>query len=113
MDGIDDSIDTARLFGPASLVEESIREPRDLREPFIDGSGGRCLSRSGVVRIELDDLLIEGMVDASDSRPDAAEIANRMPTTPEEIQSRLQDRLYDLQRGIPHWLQYRGKDWSG
>lgn len=97
------------LIGQTALLRGEYGFDIDLRDPMIDGVVLDVYRGPGVVRIDIDDLSIDGMIDANAADTAARQSIAKMPTTSEEIQQQLQERLHDLQRGIPHWLQYRGE----
>lgn len=83
----------------------------DLRGAYIDAIVLETYNGPGVTRLQIDDLAIDAMVRAQDiaAPPSDPSLAENTPESAEAVTVRMSERLSDLQRGVPRWIQYRGE----
>ncbi len=85
----------------------------DLRGAFVDAVVLNPYTGPGLIRLQLDDLEVDGNIELT-----AADRENDPGTSPMLTEddrandAALAQRLNDLQEGVPRWLQYRGESLS-
>lgn len=75
----------------------------DLRDPYIDAVILSIYGYPGISRIQLDDLVVDGMIAPGtliDERTPATAITDEMP---------MSERLRILQTKVPRWIQHQGE----
>lgn len=101
-------VNLADYANQVALLKAEFGKDLDLRDAYVEAIILDVYRGPGVVRLDIDDLTIDGMMEANTSRDGTRSLA-RLPQSPEEVQQHLQDQLHDLRRTIPHWIQYRGE----
>ncbi len=86
----------------------------DLRDAHIDAVVLNAYAGPGAMKIQIDDLSLENMVDLpqSSSPPSDLSLMPGAPETGQSVQVELSQRMHDLRRDVPKWLQYQGESLS-
>ncbi len=86
----------------------------DLRDAHIDAVVLNAYAGPGAMKIQIDDLSLENMVDLpqSSSPPSDLSLMPGEPETGQSVQVELSQRMHDLRRDVPKWLQYQGESLS-
>ncbi len=82
-----------RLFGPEV----------DLREPYVDAVLLSVYGYPGTTKIQLDDLMVDGMIAPSTLALDIARESNLQTEEPTS------ERLRRIQQAVPRWIQHQGE----
>ncbi|MFO0924317.1 MAG: hypothetical protein U0905_17720 [Pirellulales bacterium] len=75
----------------------------DLRGAYIDAVVINPYTGPGLIRLQIDDLAVDGNVELQDAvDPSAGESRTNLSVS-------MAERINDLHQGVPRWLQYRGE----
>jgi hypothetical protein len=83
----------------------------DLRNAFVDAIVIDAYAGPGNTKLQIDDLVVEGMVEAAAVAPlpSVLPIEGESPDTQTHVAIEVGQRMNDIRRSVPRWLDYRGE----
>lgn len=104
---------TSSVTRTVALLEEQKRFLRkqfgptvDLRDPYVNGIVLDAYAWPGTTTLQVDDLLVEGVVAPAFAIDGATEFSPQSENSPPLT---LHEQLKNLQASVPRWIQYQGE----